>query len=142
MIVQMQESLSRNNEKRNTTTKKLRRLYLSKDKKERIYKKKIEEETILSYISQGKSVSDIFELMKDEGTSLKTISRMRKNAIAKDDNLRLENLKLEQIATNMFNAGFNNRQVYQLLGFDISVPRLKEIRENIKENKSKEEKEK
>lgn len=142
MLVQMQESISGNNEKRNTTTKKLRKLYLSKDKEEKVYEKKIEKETILSYIYQGKSVSDIFEIMKDDGTSLKTISRMRKNAILKDDNLRVENARLEQIAINMFNAGFSNRQVYQLLGFDISVPRLKEIRENIKENESKEEIEK
>ena len=142
MLVQMQESISGNNEKRNTTTKKLRKLYLSKDKEEKVYEKKIEKETILSYIYQGKSVSDIFEIMKDDGTSLKTISRMRKNAILKDDNLRVENARLEQIAINMFNAGFNNRQIYRLLGFDISVPRLKEIRENIKENKNKEEKEK
>ena len=142
MLVQMQESISGNNEKRNTTTKKLRKLYLSKDKEEKVYEKKIEKETILSYIYQGKSVSDIFEIMKDDGTSLKTISRMRKNAILKDDNLRVENARLEQIAINMFNAGFNNRQIYRLLGFDISVPRLKEMRENIKENKSKEEKEK
>ena len=132
MLVQMQESISGNNEKRNTTTGKLNKLYLSKDKEHKLYKKKIEKETILSYIAQGKSVSDIFEIMKNDGTSLKTISRMRKNAIAKDDNLRIENLKLEQIAINMFNAGFNNKQVYQLLGFDISIPRLQEIRENIK----------
>ena len=142
MLVQMQENISGNHEKRNTTTKKLRKLYLSKDKEEKVYEKKIEKETILSYIYQGKSVSDIFEIMKDDGTSLKTISRMRKNAILKDDNLRVENARLEQIAINMFNAGFSNRQVYQLLGFDISVPRLKEIRENIKENESKEEIEK
>lgn len=70
--------------------------------------------------------------MKDDGTSLLTISRIRKNAINNDENLQIENLKLENIAVTMFNAGFSNRQVYQLLGFDISVPRLQEIRENMK----------
>lgn len=132
ILVQMQSGILTNDEKRNTTTMKLRKLYLSKDRQNKLYKKKIEKQTILDYISQGKSVSEIYKIMKDDGTSLLTISRIRKNAINNDENLQIENLKLENIAVTMFNAGFSNRQVYQLLGFDISVPRLQEIRENMK----------
>ena len=132
ILVQMQSGILTNDEKRNTTTMKLRKLYLSKDRQNKLYKKKIEKQTILDYISKGKSVSEIYKIMKDDGTSLLTISRIRKNAINNDENLQIENLKLENIAVTMFNAGFSNRQVYQLLGFDISVPRLQEIRENMK----------
>ena len=132
ILVQMQSGILTNDEKRNTTTMKLRKLYLSKDRQNKLYKKKIEKQTILDYISQGKSVSEIYKIMKDDGTSLLTISRIRKNAINNDENLQIENLKLENIAVTMFNAGSSNRQVYQLLGFDISVPRLQEIRENMK----------
>lgn len=132
ILVQMQSGILTNDEKRDTTTMKLRKLYLSKDRQNKLYKKKIEKQTILDYISQGKSVSEIYKIMKDDGTSLLTISRIRKNAINNDENLQIENLKLENIAVTMFNAGFSNRQVYQLLGFDISVPRLQEIRENMK----------
>lgn len=132
ILVKMQSGILTNDEKRNTTTMKLRKLYLSKDRQNKLYKKKIEKQTILDYISQGKSVSEIYKIMKDDGTSLLTISRIRKNAINNDENLQIENLKLENIAVTMFNAGFSNRQVYQLLGFDISVPRLQEIRENMK----------
>ena len=132
ILVKMQSGILTNDEKRNTTTMKLRKLYLSKDRQNKLYKKKIEKQTILDYISQGKSVSEIYKIMKDDGTSLLTISRIRKNAINNDENLQIENLKLENIAVTMFNADFSNRQVYQLLGFDISVPRLQEIRENMK----------
>lgn len=42
ILVQMQSGILTNDEKRNTTTMKLRKLYLSKDRQNKLYKKKIE----------------------------------------------------------------------------------------------------
>ena len=138
MLVKMQEIIDKRPEKKNSTTKKLNKLYLSKDTKYKSYKKKVEKETILKYILQGKSVQDIYDMMRESGVSLKTISKMRRNAIIKNENLAVENLKLEQVAINMLNNGFSARQVYQLLKFDISLPRILELRNNVLEIKSKE----
>ena len=136
LLIQMQEMLtSKRNPKLNTTTLRIRKMYETKENQEKVYKKKIQKDTITNHILDGKTVLEIFEIMKENGTSIKTISKIRKNIIDKNEALRTENIKLEGIVGKLLQAGFSSNQVHKLVEYDVSMTKIEEIREGIESKK-------
>ena len=137
LLVQMQDVLSKRDSKLNTTTSRLRKIYKVKENEEKVYKKKVQKDAIINYILDGKTVLEISEIMKENGTSIKTISKIRKSYIQKNETLRTENIKLEGIVRKLLQSGFSSNQVHKLVEYDVSMPTIEEIKaemENKKEN--------
>ena len=140
LLVQMQDVLSKRDSKLNTTTSRLRKIYKVKENEEKVYKKKVQKDAIINYILDGKTVLEISEIMKENGTSIKTISKIRKSYIQKNETLRTENIKLEGIVRKLLQSGFSSNQVHKLVEYDVSMPTIEEIRTEM-ENKKENEKE-
>lgn len=135
MLVKMQNVIDTRENKKNITTSKLRKIYIKKDNEEKRYAKVIEKQQIIDYIKQGKNVLEIFESMKERGTSIKTITKIRKQVIQKDEKLQMENIKLEGIVKKLLQSGFKPKQVHKLVAYDVPILRIQEIQKEIqKEN--------
>lgn len=130
-IAQMQKALTEPH-KETDTMKRIKGIYKRKEEKEERYHKKIQKEKIKQYLEENKSVKQIFNLLKDNGTSLKTIINVKAN-YAKGNEL-LENRRkiIEEDAQALLKGGYTPDEVFEIIEYDVPISTLKQMNRAIK----------
>lgn len=108
----------------------------------KVYDKKIQKQEIINLLNQHKTVQQIYEILKEKGTSLKSIARVKTFYLRQNGELQAEQLRLEAYAGNFIKKGYQLKDIYAMMEYDIPMPKLKEIERRIKQTQiEKEERE-
>ena len=86
---------------------------------------------IVNEIKQHRTVKQILESMKEKGVTLKSVSKIRTHFLKKNEDYAMEHQRLCRYAKNLLRSGYNIEQVYEIMEYDISLSRLKEISQEI-----------
>ena len=78
-------------------------------------------------------MQQIFELYKEKGVSLKSIARIKTFLARKDEEYAKEDAKIQRYARNLLEKGYNIREVYVIMEYDVSIPTLQKLEKEIKE---------
>lgn len=133
MISEMQIII--NNKKRieNSTTEKIKRIYLKKqqaeERKEKRYERKMQKEKVIGYVEEGKSIEQIEKLLLSNGIKM-TITTIRniRDKCAKDNEKVQEKISQSmKTASDLLEAGYEPNQVYQFIGYEISLKEIKQL---------------
>lgn len=133
MISEMQIII--NNKKRieNSTTEKIKRIYLKKqqaeERKEKRYERKMQKDKVISYVEEGKSIEQIEKLLLSNGIKM-TITTIRniRDKCAKDNEKVQEKISQSmKTASDLLEAGYEPNQVYQFIGYEISLKEIKQL---------------
>lgn len=123
-------------------THKIKEIYKQKQKKEekklKRYNKRIQKEEIIQMLKERKTVNQIFLKLRDKGVTLKSIARIKTYYLRQDKELQAEYGRLIQYAENFIKQGYDIKEVYAIMEYDISIPKLLEIKRNIQERDGEE----
>ena len=109
-------------------------VYLKKEEKERQkYKKKSEKQEIIELLNQNKTVAQIHQMLREKGVSLKSIARVKTFYLRENEVLRAEQLRLELYAGNLIKEGYQLKDIYAIMEYDIPMPKLQQIERSIKQ---------
>ena len=127
-IVEMQKTLTDSHKE----TKKMKRIkgaYKKKEEKKQKYQKKIQSEEIKKLLREGKTVKEIFNIMKDKdsGIAIKTINRIKGHYLKRNEKLAQEQLIIKEDALALLKGGYTPDEVYEIIGYDIPISNLKEM---------------
>ena len=138
--IEKMQNILENNEEDIGKTKVIKELYLKKQKESKQkYKKQIDKERIIAFLKENKTVKEIYDLLatNNEHISKIAIARIRKYYLKENEQLRTENIKLEEYAYNLLQSGYRVKDVYEILENDIPITRLQEFEKRIKEEKER-----
>lgn len=105
-----------------------------KEPEKKVYDKKIQKQEIINLLNQRKTVLQIHEILKEKGTSLKSIARVKTFYLRQNEELRAEQLKLETYAGDFIKEGYSLKDVYAMMEYDIPMTKLKTMEEKIKKS--------
>lgn len=135
-ISEMEEVISEKIKHESSTTERIKRIYLKKqqaeERKEKRYERKIQKETVINYVEEGKTIEQIKKLLQSNGTIM-TITSIRNimNKCAKYNEKIQERIgQSRKTVSDLLEAGYEPNQVYKMVGHEIS---LKEIKQMTKE---------
>ena len=115
-------------------THRIKKVYLKKEENERQkYKKKSEKQEIIELLNQNKTVAQIHQMLKEKGVSLKSIARVKTFYLRENEVLRAEQLRLELYARNLIKEGYQLKDIYAIMEYDIPMPKLQQIERSIKQ---------
>lgn len=115
-------------------TYRIKKFYMKKEEREqKKYKKKLEKQEIIELLNQNKTVSQIHQMLKEKGVSLKSIVRVKRFYLRENEELRAEQLRLELYAGNLIKEGYQLKDVYAIMEYDIPMPKLQQIEKSIKQ---------
>ena len=115
-------------------THRVKKIYLKKEEKEqKRYKKKSEKQEIIELLNQNKTVAQIYQILKEKGVSLKSIARVKTFYLRENEELRAEQLRLELYARNLIKEGYQLKDIYAIMEYDIPMPKLQQIEKSIKQ---------
>ena len=137
-IANMQRVLT-SNEKTKGATHRIKKLYSKQTQKHNKFTKKINKEEIIKLLEDRKSVKQILGALKENGVSLKSIARVKSFYLRENEELRKEDLRLERYAKNLIKEGYKIQDVYDIMEYDIPLPRLQKIALEIKQQNRMEE---
>ena len=104
-----------------------------KQKVQSKYTKEINKQEIIQRLKNHQSVQQIFETYKEKGISLKSIARIKTFLARKDEDYAKEDAKIQRYARNLLEKGYNMRDVYAIMEYDVSMPTLQKLEKDIKE---------
>ena len=139
IIADMQNTINDKMKYESSTTERLKGIYLKKQKKdeqkERSYKRKIQKETVIKYIEEGKSIEQIEKLLAKNNDVMTTtaIRKIRDKYAQENENIKERILQVRVTANELLEAGYNSNQVYNFIGYEISLKEIKQI-ENEKDD--------
>ena len=133
-IANMQRLLT-SNETKKSGTHRIKQIYLGKTQENNKYTKKMNKEAIIRHLEDRKTVKQIANILKEKGVSLKSIARVKTFYLRKNEELRKENLRLEVYARNLIQEGYKIHDVYDIMEYDIPLPRLQAIAKELENQK-------
>ena len=133
-IANMQRLLT-SNETKKSGTHRIKQIYLGKTQENNKYTKKMNKEEIIRHLEDRKTVKQIANILKEKGVSLKSIARVKTFYLRKNEELRKENLRLEVYARNLIQEGYKIHDVYDIMEYDIPLPRLQAITKELENQK-------
>ena len=133
-IANMQRLLT-SNETKKSGTHRIKQIYLGKTQENNKYTKKINKEEIIRHLEDRKTVKQIANILKEKGVSLKSIARVKTFYLRQNEELRKENLRLEVYARNLIQEGYKIHDVYDIMEYDIPLPRLQAIAKELENKK-------
>lgn len=95
------------------------------------YKKDLQKSEIMEYLNQHKTVKEIYTIMSKKGVSLKSIARVKSFYIKDNLELQEEYKRLEKYAENLLVSGYKVQEIYQIMEYDIPIPKLNELSQRI-----------
>ena len=133
-IANMQRLLT-SNETKKSGTHRIKQIYLGKTQENNKYTKKMNKEEIIRHLEDRKTVKQIANILKEKGVSLKSIARVKTFYLRQNEELRKENLRLEVYARNLIQEGYKIHDVYDIMEYDIPLPRLQAIAKELENKK-------
>ena len=133
-IANMQRLLT-SNETKKSGTHRIKQIYLGKTQENNKYTKKMNKEEIIRHLEDRKTVKQIANILKEKGVSLKSIARVKTFYLRQNEELRKENLRLEVYARNLIQEGYKIHDVYDIMEYDIPLPRLQAIAKELENQK-------
>lgn len=130
-IAQMQKALTEPH-KETDTMKKIKGIYKQKQEKEERYHKKIQKEKIKQWLEEGKTVKQIFDLLKDSGISLKTIFGVKRKYSKENEVLESRGKMIEEDAQALLKGGYTPDEVFEIIEYDIPITSLKQMNREIR----------
>lgn len=130
-IAQMQKALTEPH-KETDTMKKIKGIYKQKQEKEERYHKKIQKEKIKQWLEEGKTVKQIFDLLKDSGISLKTIFGVKRKYSKENEVLESREKMIEEDAQALLKGGYTPDEVFEIIEYDIPITSLKQMNREIR----------
>lgn len=130
-IAQMQKALTEPH-KETDTMKKIKGIYKQKQEKEERYHKKIQKEKIKQWLEEGKTVKQIFDLLKDSGISLKTIFGVKRKYSKENEILESRGKMIEEDAQALLKGGYTPDEVFEIIEYDIPITSLKQMNREIR----------
>lgn len=137
-IVDMQMIISDKMQYENSTTEKIKRIYLRKKEKElrneKRYKRKIQKDTIIRYVEEGKTIEQIEKLLARNGNkmTINAIRKIRDKYSKENENIMQKILQVKATVNDLLEAGYEPNEVYKFIGYEIPLKEIKQI-ENEKE---------
>lgn len=133
-IANMQRLLT-SNETKKSGTHRIKQIYLGKTQENNKYTKKMNKEAIIRHLEDRKTVKQIANILKEKCVSLKSIARVKTFYLRQNEELRKENLRLEVYARNLIQEGYKINDVYDIMEYDIPLPRLQAIAKELENQK-------
>lgn len=137
IIENMQNTISERAKYENSTTERMKEIYLKKQKKEesktKSYKRKIQKDTVIKYIEEGKNIEQIEKLLA-KNNDVMTITAIRKirDKYAQENEIVKEKIAQAKVTANeLLKAGYKPNQVYNFIGYEISLKEIKQIENEI-----------
>lgn len=137
IIENMQNTISKRAKYENSTTERMKEIYLKKQKKEesktKSYKRKIQKDTVIKYIEEGKNIEQIEKLLA-KNNDVMTITAIRKirDKYAQENEIVKEKIAQAKVTANeLLKAGYKPNQVYNFIGYEISLKEIKQIENEI-----------
>ena len=130
-IAQMQKALTEPH-KETDTMKRIKGIYKRKEEKEERYHKKIQKEKIKQWLEEGKTVKQIFNLLKDSGTTLKTIISVKGKYSKGNEVLESRRKMIEEDAQALLKGGYTPDEVFEIIEYDIPITSLKQMNREIR----------
>lgn len=119
-------------DRKNGATHRIKGIY-DKQKVQSKYTKEINKQEIVQRLKNHQSVQQIFETFKEKGVSLKSIARIKTFLARKNEDYAKEDAKIQRYAKNLLEKGYNIRDVYAIMEYDVSMPILQKLEKDIKE---------
>ena len=125
-IVEMQKTLT-DLHKETKTMERIKGVYKKKEEKKQKYEKKIQTKEIKKLLIEGKTVKEIFNIMKDKdsGIAIKTINRIKGHYLKRNEKLAQEQLIIKEDALALLKGGYTPDEVYEIIEYDIPISTLK-----------------
>ena len=130
-IALLQQKLMEKDRKSGATLR-IKGIY-DKSKVQSKYTQEISKQEIIQRLKNHQSVQQIFELYKEKGVSLKSIARIKTFLARKDEEYAKEDAKIQRYARNLLEKGYNIREVYVIMEYDVSIPTLQKLEKEMKE---------
>lgn len=130
-IAQMQKALTEPH-KETDTMKRIKGIYKRKEEKEERYHKKIQKEKIKQWLEEGKTVKQIFNLLKDSGTTLKTIISVKGKYSKGNELLESRRKMIEEDAQALLKGGYTPDEVFEIIEYDVPISTLKQMNRTIR----------
>lgn len=137
-ISDMQITISSKIQYENSTTEKIKRIYMKKQEKEkreeRRYKRKIQKDNIIEFLEEGKNIEQIEKLLARDGNkmTINTIRKIRDQYAEQNEKVMERIIQSRLTANDLLKAGYEPNEVYKFIGYEISLKEIKQI-ENEKE---------
>ena len=114
-------------------TKRIKGLYKKKESKKQRYNKKVQKQKIEQYLEESKTVKQIYNMLKNNGTSLKSIAKLKSSYIKRNPKKQQEYQKLEEDAIALLKGGYTPSEVYEIMEYDVPSTRLIELNKLLKD---------
>ena len=118
--------------KETDTMKRIKGIYKRKEEKEERYHKKIQKEKIKQWLEEGKTVKQIFNLLKDSGTTLKTIISVKGKYSKGNEVLESRRKMIEEDAQALLKGGYTPDEVFEIIEYDVPISTLKQMNRTIR----------
>ena len=130
-MAEMQKALT-SGKKEKGKTRKIKDTYKKKEQKQQRYVKKVQKEKIKQFLDEGKSVKQIFNLLKDSGIALSTITAVKGHYIKGNEALEKERREEEEDAKALLKGGYTPEEVYEFLEYNLPISSLKNMDKEIR----------
>lgn len=132
-ILDMQITISSKIQYENSTTEKIKRIYLKKQEKEKReekrYERKVQKENIIKYLEEGKNIEQIEKLLARNGNkmTINAIRKIRDKYAEKNEKVMAKILQAKVTAADLLDAGYEPNEVYKFIGYEIPLKEIRQI---------------
>lgn len=132
-IVDMQMIISDKMQYESSTTEKIKRIYSRRKEKElrneKRYKRKVQKETIIRYIEEGKNIEQIEKLLARNGNkmTINSIRKIRDKYAEEHEKIMKKILQTKATVNDLLDAGYEPNEIYKFIGYEIPLKEIKQI---------------